>query len=114
MLGDWENYEKLLKGNEYQDLKEQIIRIDICHYDFPNNITLVLQGIGQLQAQPQFQGCGSFSAEAKIILQETFHDLKKYLRTFEKKENKSDLMKKWLVLSLLKTIKSHVKLFFSL
>lgn len=105
---NWETYEKLLPGEENEKLKNQICRVDICHYNFPNNLNLVIQGIGKLKAALHFKGCGSFNYETKRYFTSEFLKLKDLLQNLKSENN--DKIKRWLLLCLLKTLKEQTKL----
>jgi hypothetical protein len=111
---DWKLYEKLQHGEEFKDLEFQTCRIDICHYAFPKNLDLLLQGIGNMKPvkEMEFEGCGSYDNTIKTYLEKEFialNDMLKSLAGIEKKDN-SELIKVWLVACLLKTIKENVNL----
>ena len=71
---DWKSYETFMQGEELMDIKLQVAKIDICHYAFPKNINLLLEGIGQMKAveEREFEGCGSFNASIKTYLEKNF------------------------------------------
>lgn len=111
---DWTSYEKLQQGGEFKDIEFQASRMDICHYAFPNNLDLLLKGIGQMKAVDEeiFEGCGSFNPEIKEYLEEEFSDINNTLKSFQinKDLSKNDLIKTWLIICLAKTIKENIKL----
>ena len=61
LTGDMKSYEKLQYGGELNDIEFQACRMDICHYAFPRNLDLLVQGIGQMKPvkEKEFEGCGS-------------------------------------------------------
>lgn len=111
---DWTSYEKLQHGGEFKDIESQASRLDICHYAFPNNLDLLLKGIGQLKAveEKRFEGCGSFNTEIKAYLKKEFLDINNTLKSFQIDNglSKNDLIKTWLILCLAKTIKENIKI----
>ena len=96
------------------DIKLQVVKIDICHYAFPKNINLLLEGIGQMKAveEREFEGCGSFNASIKTYLEKEFLELNYMLKSLiiNSETNKTDLIRVWLVACLTKTIKENVNL----
>ena len=111
---DWTSYEKLQHGGKFKDIGSQASRLDICHYAFPNNLDLLLKGIGQMKAveEKRFEGCGSFNTEIKAYLEKEFSDLNNTLKSFQVKNelSKNDLTRTWLILCLAKTIKENIKI----
>lgn len=111
---NWTSYEKIQHGGEFKDIEFQAGRMDICHYAFPNNLDLLVKGIGQMKAVEEkiFEGCGSFNAEIKAYLEKEFLDINNTLRSFQISNDlsKKDLIKTWLMLCLAKTIKENLKL----
>ncbi|WP_163717737.1 hypothetical protein [Mangrovibacterium lignilyticum] len=111
---DWTSYEKLLHGGEFKDIEYQASRMDICHYAFPNNLDLLLQGIGQLKAVEgkEFEGCGLFNAEIQEYLEKEFVDMNNTLKSFQvnSRLSQNDLIRTWLMLCLAKTIKENIKI----
>ena len=111
---DWTFYEKLQHGGDYKDLEFQICRMDICHYAFPNNLDLLIKGIGQMKAieDKRFEGCGSYNTEIKAYLEKEFLDLNNILKSFQVKNelSKNDLIRTWLFLCLIKTIKENIEI----
>lgn len=111
---DWTSFEKLQHGGEFKDIESQASRLDICHYAFPNNLDLLLKGIGQMKAceEKRFEGCGSYNAEIKLYLEKEFLNLNSTLKSFQGNNGLSinDLIKIWLILCLAKTIKENIKI----
>ena len=112
LVWDWKSYEGLQQGGEYKDLEFQVCRMDICHYAFPANLNLLLQGLGEMKAVEKFEGCGSFDANIKAFLENEFSDLNDSLKSLvnSNKSNKNELIKAWLVACLAKTIKEQINL----
>jgi hypothetical protein len=111
---DWKSYEKFQQGGELKDIELQACRIDICHYAFPKNLDLVLQGIGKMKPvkEKEFKGCGSYDNNIKAYLEKEFLDLNDMLKLLVTtgKSDKNELIKAWLVACLAKTIKEDVNL----
>ena len=111
---DWTSFEKLQHGGEFKDIESQASRLDICHYAFPNNLDLLLKGIGQMKAieEQKFEGCGSFNTEIKTYLEKEFLDLNKILKSLQvnNESKKDDLIKIWLIMCLAKMIKENIKI----
>ncbi len=109
---DWIPYEELQRGGDYKDLEFQICRMDICHYAFPNNLDLLIKGIGQMKAIEDkiFEGCGSYNTGIKAYLENEFSDLNNAIKSFGNNNgsNKNDLIKIWLTACLAKTIKENI------
>jgi hypothetical protein len=86
--------------------------MDICHYAFPANLDLLLQGIGEMKAVENFKGCGSFDASIKQFIEKEFSNLNDLLKslTDSKKPDKDGLIKVWLIACLLKTLKEQTNL----
>ena len=112
LLWDWNSYEALLTGRSNKELEFQVCRMDICHYNFPDNINQILKGIGALKAVDNFEGCGSFNANIKSFVEQEFSMLNDSLRSTLQvsKTNKDELLKRWLIACLAKTIKEQVGL----
>jgi len=111
---DWKSYEELQKGGELIDIELQACRIDICHYAFPENLDLLLQGIGQINPvkDKDFEGCGSCNDIIKACLEKEFLDLNDRLKTLiiSGRTDKNDLIRAWLMACLAKTIKENMKI----
>lgn len=109
---DWNSYEGLLKDNANKELENQVCRIDICHYNFPNIIDSVLIGIGQLKPVDTFEGCGSFNSNIKSSIKDEFTLITDTIKTiFSRKEpDKKTMMRTWLYYCLAKTLKEQVGL----
>ncbi len=111
---DWASYENLQQKGKFKDIEAQASRMDICHYAFPENLDLIIKGIGKLKAVEEkfFEGCGSFNTEIKTYLEKEFTDLNNVLNSFHitNASSKNDLIKKWLILCLVKTIKENIKI----
>jgi hypothetical protein len=109
---DWESYEKYQYGGKFKDIEFQACRMDICHYAFPENLNVLLQGMGQMKAvdEKTFEGCGSYTAEIKAYLEKEFLNLNETLRTIHAKNAlpANDLIRIWLTACLAKTIKENV------
>ena len=115
---DWKSYEKLQHGGELKDIELQAGKIDICHYAFPKNLNLLLEGIGQMKPvkEKEFDGCGSYNTNIKAYLEKEFLDLNDMLKSLiiTSETNKNELIKVWLVACLTKTIKENVNLSYRL
>ncbi|MFA6126597.1 MAG: hypothetical protein WC699_04775 [Bacteroidales bacterium] len=111
---DWKSYEKLQHGGELKDIELQACRMDICHYAFPKNLDLLLQGIGQMKLvkEKEFEGCGSYDNNIKAHLEKEFLDLDGMLKSLIiiGKSDRNELIKAWLIACLAKTIKEDVNL----
>jgi hypothetical protein len=111
---DWKSYEKLQHGGELKDMELQACRMDICHYAFPKNLDLLLQGIGQMKPvkENEFEGCGSYDDNIRACLKKEFLDLNAMLKslTNSSKSDKNDLIRAWLIACLAKTIKENLQL----
>jgi hypothetical protein len=109
---DWKSYEELLHEKENKELEFQVCRIDICHYDFPKNLDLLLQGIGEIKPVEAFEGCGSFNSDIKKFVEKEFSILDDLLKsiTSDHKPDKNDMIKAWLIACLAKTLKEQVSL----
>ncbi len=109
---DWKSYEELRDGKENKELKLQVCSIDICHYDFPKNLDLLLQGIGEMKSVEAFEGCGSFNSDIKKFVEKEFSILNDSLKsvTSVNKPDKNELIKAWLIACLAKTLKEQVSL----
>jgi len=111
---DWSSLEKFQQGGKFKDIESQISRMDICHYAFPDNLNILLKGIGQLKAieEERFEGCGSFNIKIRECLEKEFINLNSTVKSFNinNRLSKNDLIKTWLILCLAKTIKENIKL----
>jgi hypothetical protein len=109
---DWKSYEGLLKDNANKELENQVCRIDICHYNFPNIIDSVLIGIGQLKPVDSFEGCGSFTSNRKSAIKDEFDLVTDKIKAIlsEKERDKRSMMSAWLYFCLAKTLKEQVGL----
>jgi len=109
---DWKSYEELQHGGEYKDLELQVCCMDICHYSFPKNLDLLLQGIGEMKPIEEFEGCGSFDNNIKSFIENKFSILNDMLKSLTDtgKSDKNKLTKAWLIACLAKTIKEQVNL----
>jgi hypothetical protein len=109
---EWKSYEELQHGGEYKDLEFQICRMDICHYAFPENLDLLLKGIGEMKPVEKFEGCGSFDNNIKSYIENKFSILNDMIKsiTEARKSDKNKLIKIWLLACLAKTIKEQVNL----
>ena len=111
---DWKTYEKLQYAGKFKDIEFQASRMDICHYAFPENLNLLIKGIGQMKALAEqgFEGCGSYNTDIRTFLEKEFLDLNDMLKSLKNKseQNKDDLIKAWLVACLAKTIKENINI----
>lgn len=112
LVWDWKSYEELQQGGEYKDLEFQVCRMDICHYAFPANLDLLLEGLGKMKAVEKFEGCGSFDLNIKTFIENEFSDLNYLLESMSKfrKSDKNESIKTWLSACLAKTLKEQVNL----
>lgn len=109
---NWKLYEELQHGKEHKDLELQVCRMDICRYNFPTNLDILLQAIGEMKVSDKFEGCGSFNAYIKTCIKKELSILNKWLKSFviDGKSNKEELIKAWLIACLAKTLKEQVNL----
>ena len=109
---DWESYEKLHHKEESNELELQVCSMDVCHYNFPKNLDLVLKGIGELKPVKVFEGCGSFTPDIKIFVEKEFLILNDLLRSKNSVDqpDKDELVKAWLIACMAKTLKEQVAL----
>jgi hypothetical protein len=111
---DWKSYEKLQHAGKFKDIELQASKMDICHYAFPENLNLLIKGIGQMKAveEREFEGCGSYNTDIKAFLEKEFLDLNDTLKSlkYKSRQNKDDLIKAWLVACLAKTIKENINI----
>jgi hypothetical protein len=110
----YKSVEEYRLGGRWSELEFQAERIDTCHYTFPRNLDLLLQGIGTLKALPNFEGCGFYSTKTERFVSQQFDSLCEWLET-ESPVNDLGLgpkepFKIWLVACLAKTIKESVSL----
>ena len=112
LIWNWKSYEELRHGKENKDLELQVCSIDICHYNFPKNLDLLMQGIGEMKPVEAFEGCGSFNSDIKKFVKKEFSILDDLLKplTSVHKPDKNELIKAWLIASLAKTLKEQVSL----
>jgi len=109
---DWKSYEELRHGGEFKKLELQACRMDICHYAFPANLDLLLQGIGRMKPVEKFEGCGTFDTNIRAFIENEFlilNDLLKFLAPASI-SNKNKSIKVWLMACLAKTLKEQVNL----
>jgi hypothetical protein len=115
---DWKSYEELQHGGELKDIELQVCRMDICHYAFPQNLDLLLEGIGQLKPvkDKEFEGCGSCNDNIKTYLEKEFKVLNDKLKSLilTGKSDKNELIRTWLIACLAKTIKENINLSISI
>jgi len=109
---DWKSYEKFRQDEKNDKLEFQVCRMDICHYAFPENLDLILQGIGKMKPVEAFEGCGSCNSDIKKFIKGEFNNLNNQLQSFlsEKTLDKSKQVKAWLTVSLAKTLKEQTGL----
>ncbi len=109
---NWKLYDELQYGKEHKDLEQQVCRMDICHYNFPTNLNILLQAIGEMKESDKFEGCGSFNVHIKAFIKKELSILNKQLKSLiiAGKESKEELIKAWLIACLMKTLKEHVNL----
>ena len=114
LIWDWDVYNKLLKGGQFEDIEFQASRMDICHYAFPKNLDLVIQGIGRMKAitKNKFEGCGSYNIEIKVYLENEFLTINNELRSLKSQKplDREHLIKAWLTACLAKTIKENINI----
>lgn len=107
---NWKKCQEL--QHEDNELDQQALRIDVCHYSFPDNLDSLLQGIGSLRPVQQFEGCGSISFDAKVLAERETRSLVdelQTLRTVEQAE-KAAKIQTWLIACLVKTLKEQAGL----
>jgi hypothetical protein len=112
LIWDWKSYEELQQGKENKELELQACKIDICHYNFPKNLDLLLQGIGEMKPVEALEGCGSFNSDIKKFVEKEFSILNDLLKSITSvhKPDKNELIKSWLIACLAKTLKEQVSL----
>ena len=109
MTWNWEQLEAQQRGGRYEDLEFQACRMDICHYQFPYNLDMLLQGIGQMKAPEDFEGCGSCHAGIKLVVKKEVESLENWLRSLNSPAS-DDRLKTWLVYCMAKTLKEQAGL----
>lgn len=107
---NWKSLEELQRGGWSEKLEQQIIRMDICHYAFPENMDVLLKGIGKLEAVEGFEGCGSFNDEIQERIKEELHSLHDLLHSYKGSKQVEDRYRTWLLVSFMKTIKEQAGL----
>lgn len=108
----WKSLEELQCAGEYKDLESQIIRVDICHYDFPSNLYKLLHGIGKMKPVENFNGCGSFNKNIREQVARELTELNKLLKSHNIKDGskQNDQIKAWLTACMIKTLKEQIGL----
>ena len=109
LIWDWKSYEELRTGKEEDELEFQVCRMDICHYIFPGNMDLMIQGIGQLKPVKGFEGCGTFNRDIKKSIESEISALNVTLDSFNRKtrSDNNKLIKLWLFACFAKTLKEQ-------
>jgi hypothetical protein len=109
---DWKAYEELQQGGLHKELEFQVCRMDICHYNFPVNLNMMLQAIGNMKPVEAFEGCGSFNDGIRLFLEKEFSLLNKQLQSYMGKDrpDRNEMIRVWLTACLAKTIKEQVHL----
>ncbi len=112
MMWDWESYEQLRNETGNTELQMQCCRMDICHYAFPENLDLLIAGIGDRKPVKAFEGCGSFSKEIKSYIQKESTVLKGMLKSIlaNNSPERHDLYRAWLYACMIKTMKEQTGL----
>ncbi len=112
LIWDWTSYEELQKGGQYKELEQQIIRMDICHYAFPENLDSVLQAVGEMKPLKSFEGCGSYNAAIQAHVKKELSSLRTILQMMIDKgqSDRDELIRAWLLTCLIKTIKEQTGL----
>jgi hypothetical protein len=112
LIWNWKSYEELRHGKENKELELQVCSIDVCHYNFPKNLDLLLQRIGEMKPVEAFEGCGSFNSDIKKFVKKEFSILDDLLKSITSvyKPDKNELVKAWLIVCLAKTLKEQVSL----
>ncbi|MEW8627081.1 MAG: hypothetical protein AB2551_15110 [Candidatus Thiodiazotropha sp.] len=110
LMWDWESYKKYQNSESPDELETQVYRMDICHYEFPKHLELLLDGIGRNQPVDNFEGCGSFNFESSIFVEQQFFSLCDKLRSYSNKGSldNNERTQAWLIASLAKTLKEQV------
>ena len=110
----WKSVEEHRVGGRWSELEFQAERVDTCHYSFPGNLELLLQGIGTLKARASFEGCGSYSSETEMFVNQEFGSLCEWLETASPANDlglgTKEPFRIWLIACLAKTIKESVHL----
>ena len=108
MTWDWKSYEKYRTGHEGDQLEFQVCRMDICHYNFPGNMDLMIRAIGQLKPVHDFEGCGSCTPKTKLIVEKKIVEINRMLESVSKEEMDADQRtRSWLLSCLAKTLKEQ-------
>ena len=109
LIWDWKSYGELQTGNEEYELEFQVCRMDICHYNFPGNMDLMIQAIGQLKPVKEFEGCGTYNRDIKSFVEKKFSELNRTLHSINLKirSDRCGLFKIWLIACLAKTLKEQ-------
>lgn len=108
---DWDSLKKLQHGGAFEELEMQIIRMDICHYAFPENLDALLSGIGGLKPVEGFEGCGSYNPVIVKYVKSELSALDEMLKShLLEKAGQTDRMKAWLNACLMKTLKEQLGL----
>lgn len=109
---DWQSLGELQKGGEFEQIENQVCRMDICHYAFPKHLDHLIQGIGSMQPVEDFNGCGTYEPSIKVFLNEELAKLCDWLKTNVQKnhttEDKEKLTQIWLFACLAKTVKEQL------
>jgi len=109
---DWTSLEQLQHGGKFEQLENQICRMDICFYSFPKNLDCLMQCIGRKTPVKEFEGCGTYNTAIKEHLGKEFSKLCAWLKTRAAKNNfpqaKDELTKVWLICCLSKTLKEQL------
>jgi hypothetical protein len=107
---DWVSYEKLLKGDEGKELEFQVCRMDICHYNFPDNMDMIIKAIGKSEPVDGFEGCGSYSDGIKRSIEKELKLLNTEMGSLNTDSEmiREQLYRKWLLACFAKTLKEQV------
>lgn len=110
LMWDWKSYEELLTGKENKELEFQACRMDICHYYFPENLDLLLKGIGELKPTKTFEGCGSYNLDIKQYVEREFSVLNDLVKSISSatQPGKPAFLKAWLYACFAKTLKEQI------
>jgi hypothetical protein len=113
-----QSVEDYRRGGALSELECQVERTDICNHAFPQNIERLIQGIGKLEPDEAFDGCGTFNVETKSFISNEFSKLCEWLKTDTSGNDlglgKKVPMKVWLVACLAKTLKESIHLSYPL